>query len=131
MTKFGKLKFGHYYGLIFCSLFCFILIRSCVIESDLKNSKTEIIAKFVKIEKSTKTTSFYFGYYYKGKYIETCGSGISYSMFNSDKETDLIDSLKVNHFYLAKFNQNHLKNIIVDPSKEIKDSTKIRNEGFY
>jgi|JI6StandDraft_1071083.scaffolds.fasta_scaffold431134_1 hypothetical protein len=130
MTKFGKLKFGHYYGLIFGSLFCFLLIRSCVIESNVENSKTEIIAKFVKIEKSTKTTAFYFGYYYKGKYIETCGSGINYSMFNSDKETDLIDSLKINHFYLAKFNQDHLKNIIVNPSKEIKDSTKIRNAGF-
>lgn len=130
MTKIGKLKFGHYYVLIFSSLFCFILIRSCVIENNIKNSKTEIIAKFVKIEKSTKTTAFYFGYYYKGRYIETCGSGINYSIFNSDKETVLIDSLKINHFYIAKFNSNHLNNIIVNPSKEIKDSTKIRKAGF-
>ena len=130
MTKIGKLKFGHYYVLIFVSLLCFVLIRSCVIKNNLENSKTEIIAKFVKIEKSTKTTAFYFGYYYKGKYYETCGSGINYSMFNSEKETNLIDNLKINHFYIAKFNPNHLKNIIVNPSKEIKDSTEIRNAGF-
>jgi hypothetical protein len=130
MTKFKKLKFGHYYGIIFSLLFLFILIRSCVIENSVENSKTEIITKFIKIEKSIKTTSFYFGYYYKGKYIETSASGINYSMFNSEKETEMIDSLKINHFYSAKFNPKYLKNIIVNPSKEIKDSTEIRNAGF-
>ena len=106
------------------------MIRSCVIENDIEKSKTEIVAKFVRKEKSIKTTAFYFGFYYKGKYIETCGSGISYSMLNSDKETELIDSLKIDHFYLAKFDPRHKKNIIVNPSAEVKDSTEISNAGF-
>ena len=130
MNKIGKLKFGHYYALIFSSFICFLIIRSCVVENDIENSNIEIVAKFVKKEKSNKTTSFYFGYYYRGKYIETNASGINYSIFNSDKETELIDSLKIDHFYSAKFNPSHLENIIVNPSKEIKDSTRIKNAGF-
>lgn len=126
----GKLKFGHYYVIIFVSLFCFIMIRSCVIENDIDKSKTEIVAKFVRKEKSIKTTAFCFGFYYQGKYFETSGTGISYSMFNSDKETELIDSLKINHFYLAKYDPKHKRNIIVNPSAEVKDSTKITNAGF-
>ena len=130
MTKQRKLKFGHYYGIIFVLLLCFLLIRRCVIENDIENSKTEVVAKFVRKEKSIKTTAFYFGFYNQGKYSETCGSGVNYSMFNSDEETNLIDSLKIDHFYLAKFDPNHPKNMIVNPSAKIIDSTKIRNAGF-
>ena len=130
MTKIGKLKFGHYYGIIFVSFLCFIFIRSYVIEKDIEKSKTEIVAKFVRKDKSVKTTAFYFGFYYQGKYFETCGSGISYSMFNSNKETNMIDSLKINHYYYAKFDPIHKDNIIVNPSEEITDSTKITNAGF-
>lgn len=130
MTNKRRLKFGHYYTIVFVSLFCFIVIRNCVIEKDIEKSKTEIVVKFVKKEKSIKTTSFYFGFFHQGKYFETSASGINYSMFNSDQETELIDSLKIDHFYLAKFDSNHTKNIIVNPSAEVTDSIKITNAGF-
>ncbi len=125
-----KLKFGHYYVIIFVSLLCFLLIRGCVIENDIQKSNIKVIAKFIKIEKSAKTTSFYFGFYYKEKYIETSASGVKHSMFNSREETDLVNNLKINHFYLAKFNPEHPKNIIVEKTEEVKDSLKIKDAGF-
>lgn len=58
MANKGKLKFGHYYTMVFILLFCFFRIRGCVIEKDVENSKIEVIAKFVKIEKSIKTIRY-------------------------------------------------------------------------
>lgn len=125
-----KLKFGHYYVIIFISLFSFLAIRGCVIQKDIENNGIEIVAKFIRKESLPKTSNFYFAYYYNGKYYETAASGVNYSILNSERETKLINELKLNHYYSAKFKPNHLKNIIVNLSKEILDSTEIKKAGF-
>ncbi|HBI02117.1 hypothetical protein, partial [uncultured Flavobacterium sp.] len=90
----------------------------------------DIIAKFIKKERIPKTTHFYFGYYYNGKYFETLRTGIKYSITNSDEETKLIDNLELNSFYIAKFNENYPESIIVNPSMKITDTLLIKSSGF-
>ena len=126
----NKLKFGHYYLIVFSLLIIFLVYRDFTIKNEIILSKTKVIVKFIKIESLPKTTNFYFGFFHKGNYIETCASGVDYSIFNSDKETNLIKKLKLNHYYEANYNPNYPKIIIVDKSFEIIDSLKIKEAGF-
>ena len=64
------------------------------------------------------------------KYIETLRSGIKYSILNSEEETKLIDSLEINSFYKAKFNEKYPESIIVNPSFKISDTVEIKLAGF-
>jgi hypothetical protein len=107
-----------------------VAIRGCVIQKDIENNGIEIVAKFIRKESRPKTSNFYFAYFYNGKYYETAASGVKHSILNSKRETTLINELKLNHYYSAKFEPKHLKNIIVNLSKEILDSTEIRKAGF-
>ncbi|WP_338374903.1 hypothetical protein [uncultured Flavobacterium sp.] len=125
-----KLKFGHYYIIFFVTLFTILGIRGYLIQEKIKNDGKDIIVKFIKKKSKPKTTHFYFGYYFKGKYIETLSSGIKYSILNSEEETNLINNLEINAFYEAKFNENYPESIIVNPSKKITDTLKIKLEGF-
>jgi hypothetical protein len=125
-----KLNLGHYLIIVVGSLIIIGSIRGCVIQNDIENNGNEIVVKFIRKDRLPKTTNFYFGYYYAGKYYETSASGVQHSIINSEKETADIDSLKRNHFYSAKFKSDDLKNIIVNPSKEISDSVLIRKAGF-
>ena len=128
--KMKKLKFSHYYIAFFVILFSILSIRGCFIQKEIKNKGKYIIAKYIKKERKPKTTHFYFAYFHNGKYTETLRSGISHSILNSDKETNLINNLEINSFYQAKFNENYPESIIVNPAKKIVDTLKIKSEGF-
>lgn len=125
-----KLNYGHYLIMFFIVLITFFGIRGCVIQEEIKYEGKNIIVKFIKKERKPKTTHFYFGYYYNGQYFETLCSEIKYSVLNSEEETKLIDSLEVNSFYKAKFNEKYPESIIVDPSKKITDTVGIKLAGF-
>ncbi len=129
-TSRRKLKFGHYYMILFSLLIIFGAINGFIVDNRIENDGTTIVAKFIRKESLPKTTHFYFGYYHAEKYYETTASGIKHSMFDSKEETRLINDLKLNHLYTAKFNPNYLKRIIVNPSKEILDSAAIKKAGF-
>lgn len=116
--------------ILFSLLIIFGAINGFIVGNSIENNGTTIVAKFIRKESLPKTTHFYFGYYHAGKYYETTASGIKNSMFNSKEETRLINDLKLNHFYPAKFNPNYLKRIIVNPSKEILDYAAIKKAGF-
>jgi len=49
---------------------------------------------------------------------------------NSENETQAIDRLKLNSFYLAKYIPQNPNIIIVDPLKEVKDPIEIEKAGF-
>ncbi|HBD25843.1 hypothetical protein [Flavobacterium sp.] len=125
-----KMKFGYYY-IIFCViLFSGLGIRGYIIQNKIKNEGKYIIAKFIKKENRPKTTHFYFAYYHKGKYTETLGTGIKYSILNSEEETRLINNLEINSFYKAKLHEDYPESIIVNPSKKVIDTLEIKLAGF-
>lgn len=123
-------KFGHYFLVFFIILFGSLHIRGVRIQNKIKTLGKDIVVKYVKKERFPKTTDFYFSYYLNDTLITTSGSGIKYSILNSDKETQSIDNLKINSFYLAKFNSNYPKTIIVDPDSRITDTLEIEKFGF-
>lgn len=125
-----KLKFGHYYLICFILLFGFLHFRDVIIQNQIKDKGKDIIAKFVKKKSYPKTTDFYFSYYVNDTLITTTGSGVKYDIFNSDKETQSINNLEINSYYLAKFNPKYPENIIVNPDEKITDTLEIRKYGF-
>jgi hypothetical protein len=125
-----KLKFGHYYIICFILIFGFLHFRGVNIQNQIKDNGKDIVAKFVKKKRYPKTTDFYFSYYVKDSLYTTTGSGINYSILNSDKETKSIDDLEINSFYLAKFNPKYPDIIIVNPDEKITDTLEIRKYGF-
>lgn len=125
-----KLKFGHYYVIIFVTVFTILVIRGCIIQNQIKTQGKEIVVKYIRKKTQPKTTNFYFGYFYNGKYRETSGSGIKYSILNSEKETELINNLEIGGFYYAKLDNEYPESIIVDPSKKVTDLNVIQHAGF-
>ncbi len=125
-----KLKFGHYYVIIFILLLGFLHFRGVGIQNEIKNIGKDIVVKFVKKKRFPKTTDFYFSYYVKDSLITTSASGIKYDIFNSDNETESIDNLEINSYYSAKFNPKYPNDIIVNPFKKITDTLEIKKYGF-
>lgn len=123
-------KFGHYFLLFFIILFGSLHIRGVLIQNKIKTLGKDIVVKYVKKERFPKTTDFYFSYYVNDTLITTSGSGIKYSILNSDRETQSIDNLEINSFYLAKFNSDYPNTIIVDPDSRITDTLEIEKFGF-
>lgn len=99
-------------------------------QNEIKNIGKDIVVKFVKKKRFPKTTYFYFSYSVKDSLITTSASGIKYDIFNSDKETESIDNLEINSYYLAKFNPKYPNDIIVNPDKKITDTLEIKKYGF-
>lgn len=108
----------------------FFCIRDIYIKNQISNHGKAIIVKFTSKQRIPKTTKFNFTYFINNKKYSTSNSGINYSIFNSEKETQIIDSLKLNCFYLAKYLPQHPEIIIVNPMIEIKDTMQIKNAGF-
>lgn len=106
------------------------IARDFYIKNEVKKSNKTIITKFTLKDKLPKTTSFYFTYFIDSQKNFTSNSGIKYSIFNSKSETNIIDNLEINGFYLAKYNPNHPNTIIVDPTKQITDTVAILQAGF-
>ena len=77
-----------------------------------------------------KRTYFYFTYFVNGKKITTANSSIHYSILNSEAETEIIDNLKINHFYLARYVPKDPDKIIVNPLKEVTNTVAILKAGF-
>jgi hypothetical protein len=125
-----KLNFGQYFVLTILLLVGFFCIKDFYVKNQISKHGTTIIAKFTSKEKKPKTTNFYFTYFINNKKYSTSNSGINYSILNSEKETQTIDSLKLDCFYLAKYLHEYPNIIIVNPSAEIKDSIKIKLAGF-
>jgi hypothetical protein len=129
--KFDRnLKFGHYFVIVSVLLISFFVMQHYIIQDSIKSEYKEIVVKYIRKKSLPKRTNFYFGYYYDGNYYETTRVGIKYSIFNSNEETKLIDSLKLGRFYLAKFNNEYPRSIIVNPSSEVTDYGEISLAGF-
>jgi hypothetical protein len=128
--RFFKNTFSKYFVIIFVSVLTLIQLRSCLLNDEIKKNGTNIVVKFTLKDDLPKRTYFYFTYYVNGKKITTANSGIQYSILNSDTETEIIDNLKINHFYLAKYVPKDPDKIIVNPSKEVTDTSAILQAGF-
>ncbi|PWA04179.1 hypothetical protein [Flavobacterium psychrotolerans] len=107
-----------------------LIARDFYIKSEVKKSNKFTIAKFTLKKDLPKTTNFYFTYILNGEKIVTANSGINYDILNSETETKIIDNLKINCFYLAKYDPKHPNIIIVDPLKKVTDTTEILKTGF-
>jgi len=116
-------------GIVITVLLIFIA-RDFYIKNEVKKSNKITIAKFTLKDKLPKTTSFYFTYFVGNQKNITSNCGIKYSMFNSDAETKIINSLKLNCFYIAKYNPKHPNIIFVDATKQVTDTTAILKAGF-
>ena len=110
--------------------FVFIYIRNSRIQNDILTNGKNVVVKFVKIKSYPKTTDFYFSYYINDSLLTTSGSGIKYDIFNSEKETQAINDLKIGAYYLARFNPKYPNIIIVNPNKRIVDTLEIEKFGF-
>lgn len=126
----NKLNSGHYLIIIF-----FILILIFIIKLYFENNKIEekgmpILTRLESVKKLPKRTNFLFSYYIHGKKISTTRCGIKKSILNSKEEKDVIDSLEVGAFYLAKYLPEYPNDIQVNPYKKITDTTAILKAGF-
>lgn len=125
-----KLNRGYYIVLIIVLVIAYFSFKDIYTKSKIKNDGREIVVQFTSKQELPKRTYFYFTYFINNKKVETANSGIKYSITNSDKETKDIDSLKINRFYLAKYLPEYDDIIIVDPTKQITDTTRIFAAGF-
>ena len=126
-----KLKFGHYYVIIFVSLLVFIQIRHIYVQNEIRNNGKKIVVKFVSRIEKLKTIDFNFSFYVNGKLITTNASGITRDILTSKKEEKIIDSLKVDSYYFAKWNPKHPEILIVNPEQKVNDSMLIKQFGFW
>lgn len=111
-------------------LLIILIIKS--IYSDIKIDKEgkSIVVKLINIKKGPKTTGFYFSYYSNNKKITTSNCGIDKSIFNSKKETEIINDLEIGAFYIAKYLLENPEQIKVDPNYKITDTIAILKAGF-
>ena len=106
------------------------IARDFYVKSEVKKSNKLTITKFTLKKRLPKTTNFYFTYIINGEKIATSNSGIHYDILNSEAETKIINDLKLNCFYLAKYDPKHPNIIIVDPLKQVTDTIEILKAGF-
>lgn len=107
-----------------------VQIRSYIVKNNIKKSENFIIARLTSTIRYPKSTDFNFTYIIDGKLITTANGGVDFDILNSDEETRLIKNLKVNSFYLAKFNPKYPNIIIVDKEKQVTDTVAILKAGF-
>ena len=124
-----KFNAGHFFA-FFLIIIVFLHFRGVGIQNEIEKDGKDIVVKFVKKKSYPKTTDFYFSYYFNDSLITTSGSGIKYDILNTKEETESINRLEINSYYLAKFNPKYPKNIIVNPNKKITDTLEIKKYGF-
>lgn len=125
-----KLRFNHFVLIGLVIFFVFVYIRHTRVQNDIKNHGENIVVKFIRKEDFPKTTDFYFSYYLGDSLVTTTGSGLNYSVLNSEEENKIIDNLKIGSYYLARFYSKYPNIINVDPSKRITDTLLIQKFGF-
>lgn len=130
MNKKVNLNGGHFILLIVILIVLYLCLKDVFVKNETKEKGKEIVVKFTSKVVLPKTTNFYFTYFINGKKISSANSGINYDISNSKEETQVIKSLKINAFYLAKSISKYPKIIIVNPSKQITDTTIILKAGF-
>ena len=113
-------------GLILLVLIC----KDFWFKNQVSENGKIIVVKFTKKEELPKTTNFYFSYYLNDSLIVTSNSGINYSMLNSENETKIIDSLKLNAYYFAKHISKYPNIIIVNPKARTTNIDLIKKSGF-
>ena len=125
-----KSNFGKYFTLTSMIIIGFFCFRDFYIKNQISKYGITTIAQFTSKDRKPKTTNFYFKYFINNKELSTSNSGIDYSILNSQKETQIIDSLKLNGFYKAKYLPEYPNIIIVNPYKKVEDSIEIKKAGF-
>lgn len=130
MNKKVNLNGGHFILLIVILIVLYLCLKDVFVKNEIEENGKEIVVKFTSKVVLPKTTNFYFTYFIDGKKISSANSGINYDISNSKEETQVINSLKINAFYLAKSISKYSKIIIVNPSKQITDTTIILKAGF-
>lgn len=97
-----------------------LFVKGYLYKTEIEDNKRETICKFIYCKKAPKTTRSYFKYYVNNKsYINTYG--------NCPENCEE----KINKFYIINYSKIDPNKILVDFSKEIKDTVKILNAGFY
>lgn len=119
-----------YIILFFSSILMFFIFRDIYIKNETKKNGIDIVVKFTKKERKPKTTNFYFTYFINGKKYISANSGINYSILNSEEETEQINNLKINGFYLAKISKEYPNSIKVDPKEQVTVTIAILEAGF-
>lgn len=125
-----KIKGGHFILLIVILVVLYLCLKDIFIKKEIEKNGKEIVVKFTSIDKLPKTTNFYFTYFINTKKINSANSGINYNISNSKEETQAINNLKINGFYLAKSISKYPDVIIVDPFVQITDTLAILKAGF-
>ena len=105
-------------------------MRHIYIQKEIENKGEKIVVKFVSRIEKRKTIDFNFSFYVNGKLITTNASGITRDILTSKKEEKIIDSLKVDSYYFAKWNPKHPELLIVNPEQKVNDSILIKQFGF-
>ena len=125
-----KLKFGHYYLIFFVAFLVFIQLRHLYIQNEINKDGKYIVVKFISRIEKRKTIDYNFSFYLNGKLDTTNASGITRDILTSKAKEKIIDSLKVNSYYFAKWNPKHPEILIVNPEKQVTDSMLIKQFGF-
>lgn len=125
-----KLKFGHYYLIFFVAFLVFIQSRHLYIQNEINKDGKYIVVKFISRIEKRKTIDFNFSFYLNGKLDTTNASGITRDILTLKAKEKIIDSLKVNSYYFAKWNLKHPEILIVNPEKQVTDSMLIKQFGF-
>jgi len=119
-----------YLTLVIVVILLFFWIEGVKSKNEIENNGKNIIVKFIRKDDLPKTTTFYFAYYYNNVKCQVTNSGIHHSILNSDKKEKMINNLKLESYYTAKFLPKYPKKIIVNPAKEIMDKKVIEKAGF-
>ncbi|MDN3673046.1 hypothetical protein QWY99_08300 [Flavobacterium branchiarum] len=130
MKKRINLNTGHLILLIVIFFIFYFCLKDIFKKNEIENNGKEIVVKFTSKEILPKTTNFYFTYFIDGKKIKSANSGINYSVLNSENETNNINDLEINTFYLAKSIPKYPNTIIVNLQKKVTDTLVILNAGF-
>ncbi|MCF6142511.1 hypothetical protein L1S34_14560 [Flavobacterium sp. K77] len=127
-----KLSFGHYLLIFFISVIVFIQVRHNYIQNKVESDGKYIVVKFISKKEKRKSTDYNFSYYVNGKLDTTNATGLykNYFIASSSREIEFKGDLKIDSFYLAKFNPKYPERIIVNPEKIITDSKLIKKFGF-
>ncbi|TRX23722.1 hypothetical protein FNW25_06870 [Flavobacterium franklandianum] len=107
--------------LVFLILLVTILlfVKGYFYKKEIENNKKETVCKFVYCKNAPKTTTSFFKYYVNKKSYRN-----SYGTCPENYDE------KINKFYTIKYSSIDPNKIIVDFSKEIKDTIEILNAGF-
>ena len=130
MLKIKKVIENNKVFLIISIILITLITRDFYIKNKVKELNKFTIAKFTLKDDLPKRTNFYFTYFLDRKKITTANSGIKYSILNTDAETKIIDNLKINCFYLAKYDPQYPNTIIVNPEAQVTDTAAILKAGF-